>query len=344
MRAALQRVATTVSPLVGYNDNIRYGGSTYHVQTEDSGPRRPHVITHLFADGGRIVSSTKTSYEEYVSAEDVGERVRNLMRGQHKAMLAALQTGEFDEKLGSPGGATPQAAKISSPEIPRPEPPPPDDGRPATESAVVADRAEPLPLTTAVRGGPAVAGAAVPPVDEAPPREPEVTESDAADAEIDEEREAVRTQIGRRKPTTQPEVVPPVGSSVPVELLEKAAEEAERGFYRGIQPTSKDDPSGAARRPRKPTPIAGAGSYRILASAAEASALPDTEAQPAEPNAPPRKRRYPQTSPGRRQEAAARAATEAENLEEGAARRLQFGERFLTNRTLDKIILEVLSR
>ena len=42
------------SPLLGFNNNFKHKGSVYHIQTEDSGVKHPHIITHLFADGGRI--------------------------------------------------------------------------------------------------------------------------------------------------------------------------------------------------------------------------------------------------------------------------------------------------
>ena len=87
-------------PLLGYNNNVTYKGHVYHVQTEDSGTRRPRVITHLFADGGRVVSSNKTSYEELLSEPDLSDRVRAIMKGQHKAMVIALRDGEFDALIG----------------------------------------------------------------------------------------------------------------------------------------------------------------------------------------------------------------------------------------------------
>ena len=45
------------APLLGYNTNVRHKGKLFHIQTEDSGIGHPHIITHLFADGGRIVAS-----------------------------------------------------------------------------------------------------------------------------------------------------------------------------------------------------------------------------------------------------------------------------------------------
>lgn len=85
------------SPLLGYNTNVRHKGKLYHIQTEDSGVNRPHIITHLFADGGRIVASKKTSYTEHVGVDGYQAIVKKLMQDQHKAMFIALRDGVFDE-------------------------------------------------------------------------------------------------------------------------------------------------------------------------------------------------------------------------------------------------------
>ncbi len=89
------------SPLVGYNTNVRHKGKLYHIQTEDSGVTRPHVITQLFADGGRIVASEKTSYQEHVESEHLPEIVKQLMREQHKRVFIGLRDGVYDEKAPS---------------------------------------------------------------------------------------------------------------------------------------------------------------------------------------------------------------------------------------------------
>jgi hypothetical protein len=84
------------SPLLGYNNNVRHKGKVFHIQTEDSGVRYSHVITHLFMDGGRILKSVKTSYAEYAASERRAEIVREMMKQQHKAMFMALREGTFD--------------------------------------------------------------------------------------------------------------------------------------------------------------------------------------------------------------------------------------------------------
>jgi hypothetical protein len=87
------------SPLLGYNTNVRHKGRVFHIQTEDSGVQHPHVITHLFADGGRILKSQKTSYGDLLEAADMQSQVKKIMQEQHKAMFIALRDGQFDHLL-----------------------------------------------------------------------------------------------------------------------------------------------------------------------------------------------------------------------------------------------------
>ncbi|MEO8798658.1 MAG: hypothetical protein ABI551_12295, partial [Polyangiaceae bacterium] len=84
------------SPLLGYNNNVRHKNRVFHIQTEDSGVKHPHVITHLFMDGGRILKSVKTSYAEHVDADGMSDTVKQMMKAQHKAMFIALRDGQFD--------------------------------------------------------------------------------------------------------------------------------------------------------------------------------------------------------------------------------------------------------
>jgi hypothetical protein len=98
----------SASPLLGYNNNVRHKGKVFHVQTEDSGIKYGHIITHLFMDGGRILKSVKTSYAEYIGNDRRAEIVREMMKQQHKAMFIALRDGKFDAVI--EGGGSGQVA------------------------------------------------------------------------------------------------------------------------------------------------------------------------------------------------------------------------------------------
>jgi hypothetical protein len=109
-------MAKFVSPQLGYNNNVRHRGRVFHIQTEDSGVSHPHVITHLFMDGGRILKSVKKSYAEHVGSETLKETVKSLMKEQHKAMFIALRDGQFDELVEGKKPSDASVKKVTVPE------------------------------------------------------------------------------------------------------------------------------------------------------------------------------------------------------------------------------------
>ncbi len=88
--------------IVGFNHNIAYRGVGFHVQTEDSGLKKPQLITLLYHDG-TIVSSQKTTYADILQVENLEKVVEDLAKEQHKAMLRRLTKGEFDERIATFG-------------------------------------------------------------------------------------------------------------------------------------------------------------------------------------------------------------------------------------------------
>lgn len=81
--------------ITGFNTNVRYRGRVFHVQTEDSGHSRPHVISHVY-HGGTILASEKREYAEHLGDEDLPGVVRRLMEDQHKVMVSRLKGGDYD--------------------------------------------------------------------------------------------------------------------------------------------------------------------------------------------------------------------------------------------------------
>ena len=79
--------------LVGYNTNGPYIGTIYHVQTEDSGMKNPVIITLLYLKG-TILASKKVNYGHLTSSTDYKEKIRELMREQHKNMIKELIAGK----------------------------------------------------------------------------------------------------------------------------------------------------------------------------------------------------------------------------------------------------------
>jgi len=84
--------------IVGFNHNVTYRGVCFHVQTEDSGIRTPHLITLLY-HGGTIISSQKTSYADILNVDNLDAVIEDLAKEQHKGMLRRLKNGEFDQRI-----------------------------------------------------------------------------------------------------------------------------------------------------------------------------------------------------------------------------------------------------
>jgi len=170
---------------IGFNNNIRAKDQVFHIQTEDSGLNAPHVITHLFADGGRVVKSHKRSYAAAIDREaDIAGYVRQLMKAQHLEMVFALRNGQFDEilagkasgglelletypdvdlsKIGAGRGAArpeekPEEGKPGTLATPPPaSPPPPPPAAPSAPHAAAAQRPAPAPGTGGRRSRSAV--------------------------------------------------------------------------------------------------------------------------------------------------------------------------------------------
>ncbi len=117
--------------VVGFNHNFRYRDEVFHVQTEDGGRDRPHIITLLY-QGGSILGSQKSSYADITATDNLEQVVEERMKEQHREMLRRLKAGEFDELIAgnrqAPAPAPPEPVAVNPP-VPAAE------GQPGTEAA-----------------------------------------------------------------------------------------------------------------------------------------------------------------------------------------------------------------
>jgi hypothetical protein len=241
------------SPLLGYNNNVRHRGRVFHIQTEDSGVKYGHIITHLFMDGGRILKSVKTSYSEYLGTERMGDIIREMMKQQHKAMFIALRDGKFD--LIAEGGAEPSmmTRALASESPPRPSDPPPAATGPAPLS--LSPSPPPLPGSPLAKTIPADAEA--PPTVRQPPQEELSLDIDAL------ERAAAAAHSGSPVLRNASDLPPP-----PANLFR---ERTASGKYRITPPPDGGTrgPGSGQGQPRMPGPVpARRASQNALAAAA----------------------------------------------------------------------------
>ncbi len=241
------------SPLLGFNNNVRHKGRVFHIQTEDSGVRHPHVITHLFADGGRILKSTKTSYTEHVGQSSMVETVRAMMQEQHKSMFIALRDGQFDHLFEDSGSGGSKASSNAIPAAPKATP------APAVAPAVAAvpvPEPPPAPKLAPIEAPPpppAVVMPPAPPIAAAPPPPPAAEESSSGLPSV-RLRQTPRPRLDldpaalQGWESSQPPQPPPAAPTVAepaaepsndldldLDALERAAAEAQTPFFQQIQ-------------------------------------------------------------------------------------------------------------
>lgn len=88
--------------LIGFNNDVDYRGTTFHIQTEDHGESDCRIETQLFYSGA-IVDTVITSYEETIEGyegKEAEERIRAQMKASHRSLYKKLMAGEYDEFAG----------------------------------------------------------------------------------------------------------------------------------------------------------------------------------------------------------------------------------------------------
>jgi hypothetical protein len=81
---------------LGFNSDVEFRGSSYHVQTEDWGFGNPYLVSRVFQSGA-VVKSVKTSYIEILphGPADLPSSIRLAMKIQHEQILDLLLSGQL---------------------------------------------------------------------------------------------------------------------------------------------------------------------------------------------------------------------------------------------------------
>jgi hypothetical protein len=306
------------SPLLGYNNNVRHKNRVFHIQTEDSGVKHPHIITHIFMDGGRILKSVKTSYAEHLGVEKLGDVVRQMMKDQHKAMFRALRDGELDAIIDDALGASALARASRAP--PAPPPPPPSEEPPP---ATTRDAVPAAPLTLDLDAAIEVGEPAFQPQADLPPPPANVLAARAGDP-----------GTGRYATLEEREEHAPI--SRPPRKSERPAPRSERPRSRSERPL----PAQATKRSDRP-PRQERGALR------EERAPSSRQAKRVDPRAePPSEPKQPVASQSARPGRAPAGAAVRPAAIFGQARPQQssiFGEDIISDKSLDEVILSYLA-
>jgi len=132
--------------ITGFNTDIPYGGTTYHVQTEDKGLETPLILSLVYV-GGAIIASKRTPYKDLLQSGFDEATLAERLQRQHKLICAAIKAGRIDDlKKMSDKDAGPGAASQVPAEAPPPAPPRPVPAEPALPAPVPAEPVLPEPV------------------------------------------------------------------------------------------------------------------------------------------------------------------------------------------------------
>lgn len=85
--------------ITGFNTDVEFEGTTYHVQTEDKGLARPMIMSLIY-NRGTILASKRTPYDDMVIDGEVDEIVlAERLNKQHRVICAAVKGGRLEDLI-----------------------------------------------------------------------------------------------------------------------------------------------------------------------------------------------------------------------------------------------------
>jgi len=82
--------------ITGFNTEIKYRTTVFHIQTEDKGEKNPIIETLIYV-GGEIIDAKRLSYDELLKSGLVKDKLKELMEEQHKKVIALIKQGKYSK-------------------------------------------------------------------------------------------------------------------------------------------------------------------------------------------------------------------------------------------------------
>jgi hypothetical protein len=82
--------------ITGFNTDISYDGTTYHVQTEDKGNSNPLILSLVYVRG-TILAAKRTSYAKELENGLTEQQLQTMLEKQHRTILAVIKAGRIQE-------------------------------------------------------------------------------------------------------------------------------------------------------------------------------------------------------------------------------------------------------
>ena len=118
--------------ITGYNTDVNHLERVFHVQTEDKGTSNPYIESLIYV-GGQVLAAKRTDYAAVLAQGKGEEPIIEIMDRQHRAMISAIQVGEYDGKVVELfGEVKPKVASVAATSAP----PAPEKGSPTAERSL----------------------------------------------------------------------------------------------------------------------------------------------------------------------------------------------------------------
>ena len=98
----------------GFNTDIEFNNTVYHVQTEDKGLRSRLIVSLVF-DKGTILASKRASYDDLLAGKFDEKELTERLNRQHKLICAAVKAGRIGELQEMTGKERAKSALVQAP-------------------------------------------------------------------------------------------------------------------------------------------------------------------------------------------------------------------------------------
>ena len=85
--------------ITGFNTDVKYGDTVYHVQTEDKGVKNPLILSLIYVKG-TILDAFRIRYDEFLDSGRFSEaQLQKILEFQHRQIVGAIKRGKYQKGM-----------------------------------------------------------------------------------------------------------------------------------------------------------------------------------------------------------------------------------------------------
>ena len=85
--------------ITGFNTDVKFGDTVYHVQTEDKGFKNPLILSLIYVKG-TILDAFRSRYQEFLDSGRFREALlQKILEFQHRQIVGAIKRGKYQKGM-----------------------------------------------------------------------------------------------------------------------------------------------------------------------------------------------------------------------------------------------------